>query len=179
MYGNCGKRVVPETANPNPVGYAKYYYQAEEPFLKSILRGKNVIMLRAPWVIGNGSWFQFLYKKPVLETGELPMYGDSGRVMSLITVEDCAALLIYYAMNAQPGIYNIYSHQMIYADFLELIRKSSKRVVDISPSKRLDRTTINSICTEIILGTNYPDLLNAYKLKNPLLDNYVERLMHS
>lgn len=178
MYGNCGKIAVTETALLNPAGYAKYYYRGEKPFLGGIDKGNNIVLLRAPWVLGNGSWFQQLYKKPAL-SGKLPMYGNGGRNMSLITVEDCAAMLVYYAMNTRPGIYNIYTHQMIYADFLDIIRKTADRPVNIVPPKKLDKTTNESICTEIVLGTDYPDLLKACELKNPLLDNYIERLMHS
>lgn len=177
MYGDHGKSATAEDEKLNPAGFAKYYYRGEKPFLERITKSKSIWLLRAPWVLGNGSWFQQLYKKPAL-SGRLPMYGNGGRDMSLITVEDCAAMLIYYALNAPPGIYNIYSHQMVYADFLDMVRKGSKRNVEISPPEKVDKTTKESICTEIVLGTNYLDLLKGYELKNPLLDNYIERIMH-
>lgn len=176
MYGNNPGKQCVETDKIQPAGFAKYYVFAEQPLLRAIKDGNaNIVMLRAPWIAGNGSWYTKLYEEFVLQHKKVPVYGDVNRRMSLISVEDCAGMLWHYATHAKTsGIYNIYTTQSIsYQEFVHAIAKAynTDNYVPYDKQKMLkftDKTTIDSICCDVVLSTNHKELLTGYK---PIYDS--------
>lgn len=171
MYGHQPGKTSVEADSLHPAGFAKYYHLAEKPLLKAISNNTaNIVMLRAPWIVGNGSWFAKLYEEHVLKQKKVPIYGNPDRHMSLISVDDCAGMLWHYATNAQAsGIYNIYTvGKLSYMQFLNYIAKAydTENYIAYNEEKMLkfaDKTTVDSICCEVVLDTQYKDLLNSYK----------------
>lgn len=176
MYGHNPGKVSMETDKLHPAGFGRYYYHAERPLLNAIHnKDSNIIMLRAPWILGKGSWFTQLYEQHIRKHKTVPVYGDEERRMSLVTVEDCARMLWHYALNAPlTGVYNICTfNNLLYGDFIECISKAYKteEVIHYDEStllKMMDKTTVASICCEVLQGTNHNKLLNSYQ---PLFTN--------
>ncbi|MBZ0097824.1 MAG: hypothetical protein K8F30_01990, partial [Taibaiella sp.] len=184
MYGHTPGKKSLETDVLQPVGFGRYYYYAERPILKALQKNDgNIIMLRAPWILGKGSWFSQLYEKHVFEKNAVPVYGDEHRRMSLVTVEDCAGMLWHYAVNAPAaGVYNIYTFGDIsYGSFIKSIGKAYQQQAVTYYNERkldeiMDKTTANSVCCEVLLDTQHPDLLNSYRPIFTDLDTYLTKL---
>lgn len=184
MYGHNPGKISVETDALKPTGFGSYYYYAERPILNALQKNDgNIIMLRAPWILGKGSWFSQLYEKHVFEKNAVPVYGDEHRRMSLVTVEDCAGMLWHYALNAPtPGIYNIYNFGDIsYKSFIERIAKAYKHSAKIHYNEEemyrmMDKTTASSILCEVVLSTNHRTLLNSYQPLCTDIDTYITQL---
>lgn len=185
MYGHHPGKASVETDSLHPAGFAKYYHLAEKPLLKAINnKTANVVMLRAPWIVGKGSWFAKLYEEHILKQKKVPIYGNPNRRMSLISVDDCAGMLWYYATNAQvAGIYNIYTAGSVsYAEFVNYVAKAynTENYVAYDEEKMLkfaDRTTVDSICCEVVLDTQYKELLNSYTPIHNNPETYISQLV--
>lgn len=184
MYGHNPGKTVLETNRVSPAGFGKYYHLAELPLLQAIKRGcNNIIMLRAPWILGNGSWFKQLYTRHIQQHASVPAYGSPGRRMSVITVEDCAGMLWHYATNTNAaGVYNIYTfHNILYSSFIQSVSNAFglTAITQYDEQKMrqtMDNTTVDSVCCEVVLGTNHEELLNGYVPLYPDLDDYLTQL---
>ena len=94
-YGDRGNDLVYPNDPISPVGYAEAYAIGEAPWRDEI--GKNVTLVRAPWVLGAGSWFNLLYM------GEsIPVFEDGSMWMSIVDVNDFATWL-WELMKKPPG----------------------------------------------------------------------------
>lgn len=186
MYGHNPGHIKDEKDDLRPAGFARYYFHAEKPLLGAINNGsQQVMMLRAPWIIGEGSWFKQLYTQYITKNHTVPVYGNANRKMSLITVEDCAAMLYHYAFNASFGkVYNIYGWQdIVYSDFINLISAAygcteKKQYTESDMLSVMDKTTVSSICCEIVLGTIHKDVLDKYNYIDNDLGGYINKLVN-
>lgn len=184
MYGHKPGNTFVETDVLNPTGFGKYYYYAERPMLKALgSNNSNIIMLRAPWILGKGSWFSQLYEQHILKKKSVPVYGNENRRMSVITVEDCARILWHYALNApHAGIYNIYTFEDVsYSRFIEGIAKAYRltnmaHYNEEDMNRIMDKTTISSILCEVVLDTNHNDILKNYQPLFTDIDTYIAQL---
>lgn len=182
MYGNNPDSYVNEDFAISPVGFARYYLHAEKPIMDAIDRGEdNVMMLRAPWILGEGSWFEQIYIKHLSLKGTVPVYGNAERKMSIITVEDCAAMLWHYALHALYGeVYNIYTFQKVsVADFTSIIEEFSNAEGKLYYSEEqlntmMDHTTKRSILSEIVLDTKHKQLQSQYSVIHTDLEKYIK-----
>lgn len=87
-YGDRGNEMVGIDSALAPKGYAKAYSIGEKPWLDFLGDGGSIHVVRAPWVLGPGSWFSMLYSGdtiPVIEGGE--------NWMSIISVDSLADYL--------------------------------------------------------------------------------------
>lgn len=85
-YGHRGEELVKSEDEVNPVGFAKSYSIAEKPFRDYELAGGKIGILRAPWVIGEGSWFTQMYLQPE----EIPIISKGEQWMSILSVKELA-----------------------------------------------------------------------------------------
>ena len=85
-YGNRGEELVRTDDEINPVGFAKSYSIAEKPFRDYLTQGNEIAIVRAPWVLGPGSWFSQIY----LGTNKIPIIGKGKQWMAVVSVEDLA-----------------------------------------------------------------------------------------
>ncbi len=184
VYGHNPGREVGEDAPPRPAGFAKFYFAAEQPFLEALQnKTANVIMLRAPWILGGESWFRQLYLSHILRHGEVPIYGNADRSMSIISVEDCAGMAWHYAQNAAPGIYNIYTFASVpYRSFTREISAllgdlPVRQYSEAECRKMFDSTASDAICCEVVLTTGNEQLMASYQPIHGDLPNYLGTLL--
>ena len=101
-YGDRGDELVKSDSEINPTGFAKSYAIAEAPFRKYHSNGDKVAIIRAPWVLGKGSWYEQMYDSmdhiPVLAKGE--------QWMSIITLEDLSKYIWDCVENESIGIFH-------------------------------------------------------------------------
>ncbi len=111
VYGSRGELETDESAPLNPVGFQKYYVQAEYPFLSAAKNGNvPVYITRVPWVLGPDSWFRQFYWRAMQNQHEIPCFGDGENLMSVVHLRDCADLIVRIseaaggnAMMQRPG----------------------------------------------------------------------------
>jgi nucleoside-diphosphate-sugar epimerase len=166
MYGNQqNESLANENSALNPVSYAKYYYRAEEPWLKAQLSGQGDIRFARPgWILGQDSWFRIFYWEPYIRSGKIPLYGDGSQLMSLIYIDDCAAQIVKLAEKGQRNQnLNIFSGPPIsQKNFAELLAKRLNTEVEQFPVSKLKmkygKTVTEALTSSIPLATNYPEL---------------------
>ncbi len=113
----------------------------------------------------------------------MPVYGNEQRLMSLVTVEDCAGLLWHYAIHAAyNSFYNIYTFQeVVYKDFLKMIadaysNNAFSNIPEEQMIKMTGKTLTESVTCEVVLDTLHNDLLDAYKPMHQNLESYIKEL---
>ena len=99
-YGNRDEDLVSTNSELNPIGYSKAYSIGEKPWLDYLDSGGDVKIVRAPWVIGPGSWFDMLYRGDIV-----PVVEGGSHWMSLVSVESLADFT-WSIVDARPGVYH-------------------------------------------------------------------------
>ncbi len=154
-----------EASSLNPISYSRQYVRGELPLLKAVNNTK-VILLRFPWLLGNGSWFRWFYLNNILSNNQIPLFGAGSNIMSLIDVEDAANLMISYGeSNYENGIFNIFSDSQIkQLSFAETISKVFECNIvpfdQIYP--KLEKAAHEAFLSNIELGTEFGDILEEY-----------------
>ena len=159
MYG-------PQTSEANeqtplkPIGYARAYLQAEEPFLNARNeRHLDARMARPAWILGPGSWFHAFFLDPAKKTGKVPYYGSGEQLMSVLSLKSCAVQLLRVADKGAPfSDQNLVCYapltqrdfSQILADILGL---PTIRVPESALLKRHGKTVTEALCTSIPIGT--------------------------
>ena len=74
MYGSSP--VPPDEDSPlHPVSFARQYYPGETPVLKALKQGRiPVMVIRFPWLLGAGSWFDWFYVRPMKKAQLCPHF---------------------------------------------------------------------------------------------------------
>ena len=149
-YGHRGEDLVHTDSILNPMGYAKAYSIGERPWVDTLHSGGGVKIVRAPWVLGPGSWFEMLYCEE-----KIPVFGDGSQWMSLVSVESLADFT-WSVLSDEPGVYHpplLYRCRQ--SDFAKIV--SEIRGVGISVVSRSGLTgkyvkmATDSICSSIRL----------------------------
>ena len=96
-YGDCGEVMVHPGAELNPIGYAEAYAVGEAPWRARA--GPGCTLVRAPWILGPGSWFSMLYSGPTV-----PCFGDGSMWMSIVDVNAFASWVWTVADEAPGGV---------------------------------------------------------------------------
>ena len=94
-YGARGDTLVHPDADVNPIGYAEAYAVGEAPWRARA--GPGCTVVRAPWILGPGSWFSMLYSGATV-----PCFGDGSMWMSIVEVEAFASW-IWSTVDEAPG----------------------------------------------------------------------------
>ena len=149
-YGHRGEDLVQTDSILNPVGYAKAYSIGERPWVDYLHSGGGVKIVRAPWVLGPGSWFEMLYCEE-----KIPVFGDGSQWMSLVSVESLADFT-WSVLTDEPGVYHpplLYRCRQ--SDFAKIV--SEIRGVGISLvnrpglTKKYGKMATDSICSSMRL----------------------------
>ena len=85
-YGHRDEELVKNDDEINPTGFAKSYSIAEKPFRDYLSQHNDIAIIRAPWVLGPGSWFIQMY----LMANKIPIIGNGKQWMAIVTVDDLA-----------------------------------------------------------------------------------------
>ena len=96
-YGDCGEALVHSGTEVRPVGYAEAYAVGEAPWRARA--GPACTVVRAPWILGPGSWFSMLYSGPTV-----PCFGDGSMWMSIVELESFASWVWTTADEAPGGV---------------------------------------------------------------------------
>lgn len=151
VYGDCEGGAADETAPLDPIAFQKDYVKAEYPFLEHLGSDLPISIVRPPWVIGPGSWFQQFYVEPFRQTGKIRQYGDGENMMSLIHVEDCARQITEVALSSEHGeIYNLFSCEPVsHAEFCaitaDLLQAEITKVTNEQLLKKYGRTVYDAL----------------------------------
>lgn len=149
-YGHRGDDVVHTDSTLNPVGYAKAYSIGERPWVDYLNSGGGVKIVRAPWVLGPGSWFEMLYCDETT-----PLFGDGRQWMSLVSVESLADFT-WSTLSDEPGVYH---PQLLYrcrqSDFAKIVSEIRGVGISVVSRSRLTRKygkmATDSICSSVRL----------------------------
>ncbi len=185
MYGNQKKdSFVNENSALNPVSYAKFYYHAEEPWLKTQLSEQLDIRFARPgWIPGQDSWFRIFYWEPYIRTGKIPLYGDGSQFMSLIYIDDCATQIVKLAEKGKRNQnLNLFSGPPISQNnFAELLAKRLNAEIEHFPVSKLKmkygKTVAEALTSSIPLTTNYPELNSSDSFFYPNVPAMLEKVI--
>jgi len=149
-YGHRGEELVQTDSILNPVGYAEAYSIGERPWVDYLYSGGGVKVVRAPWVLGPGSWFEMLYCDE-----KIPVFGDGSQWMSLVSVESLADFT-WSVLSDEPGVYHpplLYRcRQSDFAKIVSEIRGVGISVVSRSGlTRKYGKMATDSICSSIRL----------------------------
>ena len=149
-YGHRGEDLVHTDSILNPMGYAKAYSIGERPWVDYLHSGGGVKIVRAPWVLGPGAWFEMLYCEE-----KIPVFGDGSQWMSLVSVESLADFT-WSVLSDEPGVYHpplLYRcRQSDFAKIVSEIRGVGISVVSRSGlTRKYGKMATDSICSSIRL----------------------------
>ena len=149
-YGHRGEELVQTDSILNPVGYAEAYSIGERPWVDYLYSGGGVKVVRAPWVLGPGSWFEMLYCEE-----KIPVFGDGSQWMSLVSVESLADFT-WSVLSDETGVYHpplLYRcRQSDFAKVVSEIRGVGTSVVSRSRlTRKYGKMATDSICSSIRL----------------------------
>ena len=149
-YGHRGEDLVHTDSTLNPVGYAEAYSIGERPWVDYLHSGGGVKVVRAPWVLGPGSWFEMIYCDEII-----PVFGDGRQWMSLVSVESLADFT-WSILSDEPGVYHpplLYRcRQSDFAKIVSEIRGVGTSVVSRSGlTRKFGKMAADSICSSIRL----------------------------
>jgi len=155
----------------NPLSYARQYIRGEKPFLKNPDAYPHpVLVLRFPWLLGNGSWFSWFYLKNIRQLKPIPLFGKGENHMSIIDANDAAQLMVLYAeQGIGGGVYNIFSpYTYKQKEFLVLVRQQfGCEIADYTHlyGHNIEKTALEAFFSNILLTTGYPDILREFPFK--------------
>ena len=149
-YGHRGEELVQTDSILNPVGYAEAYSIGERPWVDYLHSGGGVKVVRAPWVMGPGSWFEMLYCEE-----KIPVFGDGSQWMSLVSVESLADFT-WSVLSDEPGVYHpplLYRCRQ--SDFAKIVSEIRGVAISVVSRSRLTRKygkmATDSICSSMRL----------------------------
>lgn len=168
MYGNQAQ---PHDENSplRPISYAKQYYLGEVPISIAATRNDpSVVILRFPWLLGNGSWFKWFFIETIKKHGAIAGIGSMDNKMEIVDVDDAGKLMIEYAKVVEnSGIYNIYSKKSVsQAAFVEATSNAFnvpvKSYSDIFKQK-MEKEVLEAFTSNILLKSDYNDILERFE----------------
>lgn len=172
MYGSHPGKIIDESFPLNPSSFARQYYIAELPIINAIKK-QQAVMIRLPWVIGKGSWFQWNFIKPMTSLGTVPLYGEGNNVMTFVDVDIIGDAIKIILRTNFTGLINLFNPELLYQkDWVTLLSEiSGKPVKKLSPEElnNLPVTVQEAFSTEIALGSMHKTLQQQLAaLHNPL-----------
>lgn len=183
MYGNS-RHPVDETAALDPISFARMYQYAERPFVRISQQSHQGHILRVPWVLGNGSWFQRFYLEPMLHEGYIPLYGKGDNVMTFIDRSDLGSAAIRISRIPQVSVANLfmddYISQEMFAEILHTLsglpirRHSDTEVLRMGGSALLEAftsnihlNTIHDACRQVLAQNRFATVEEMLRVRLP------------
>ncbi len=160
MYGQSNGVPHDESAPLATISFARAYVNAEQPFLKTLSNGnQQITLLRAPWVLGAGSWFDWVYVKHYRDHKSIPLFGSGDNHMHFIHLRDLAKSIVSCAEKSEiKGIRNVFSPDVLpQRDFAQLLSQELNCAIDSSVGK-YEADLQEAFSSNIVLSTNHSDL---------------------
>ena len=147
MYGNG--RFNDQEKKLNPLSFAREYFTAEKPIVQAAKYDSSALkvqIIRVPWVLGNGSWYQAFYHQYTLKHKAIPLYGDGQNLMSFVGTKSIAKgldLIYQNKENKQPVFHLAYSQTWTQQEFVRHLATQFQL-----PIKKIDLATFQSAIQE-------------------------------
>ncbi len=161
-----------EDAPISPASFAKHYYKTELPWLNA--RKHNVLdvrFARPGWIVGADSWFRKFFWEPMQQWKKIPCYGSGNQVMSLVHINDCAALIDALSRFGSRGQnLNVFTGPPVrQKEFCELLAGiTGMEITTVSYHKlrkQYGETIARALTTSIPMGTKYPELYSKAAIR--------------
>ena len=172
-----------ENAAWNPVAYARYYLNAEKPWLSTQYHSLLDIRFARPgWIAGSGSWVETFYVKPYVNSGSIPLYGSGRQLMSLVHITDCVSQIVNLA---ERGAYkqdlNVFAGPPVtQQEFAERLAHQLNTTVESLPVEKIRKlygqTVTEALTTSIPMTTLYPQLNSSPSLNYPDVSSIVKAI---
>jgi nucleoside-diphosphate-sugar epimerase len=182
MYGSSPSPVY-EDAPLNPASYARQYYRGEIPILEALKAGNvPVIVLRMPWLLGKGSWFEWFYLRTMEKHRMVPLFGDGANLMEVLDIRDAARMAVKYAIDPETrGIFNLVTPkpvtQMEFAGKVSDLSGFPVRDYREAFQGKLEKEALQAFTSNIVLATKYPDLIAGFHYTS--LEESLKRLLEN
>ena len=185
-YGSHGEEPVTEETPLTPTSFSRDYHHAELPWLRALRTNDvPVIIVRPPWVLGPGSWFEAYYRRFIERERAVPLYGPGDNWMSLVHVEDCAGLLEHTARRAPPmSVVNLFAgaplRQAELAERLARLTALPIRRMSLEDlQRRLGRAVRQAFDFSARIGTVHSALHASYRVEHQDLDDDLAVLLRN
>lgn len=166
-YGN-NENPAFENSPISPLSYARQYIKGEFPIINNCKsEDYPIIILRLPWLLDKGSWFDWFYLQNIRKFGTIPLFGNGDNKMAIIDIADAVKLILKYASQKDlHGIYNIFSPNILtQLEFANAVKKTfGSRVLSYEKiyTDKLEIEALEAFTSNIIPATNYMDIISKY-----------------
>ena len=161
MYGNSRPGASHTEDSPiHPVSFARDYAPLEQPILATLDdKQVNTLIVRVPWVLGDGSWFRWVYQAHYQKTGKLPVFGQGHNAMHFVLLKDLARWLIQLGLDPfVTGVRNLYSSTVLtQRDFVARMQRLLECEID-THTEHYETAIREALSSNIVLSSNYPEV---------------------
>lgn len=163
MYGSSPSPL-DEDSPIHPVSFASQYHRGEIPILNAEKSGKiPVMVMRFPWLLGRGSWFEWFYLRTMEKSSTVPLFGNGDNKMEVLDIRDATKMVMRYAFeNEGSGIFNLVSAKAItqleFASAISSVSGMPVRDYREVFHGHLEKEALQAFSSNIVLATKYPHL---------------------
>jgi len=174
-YGERGDDLVNPDDKIYPIGFAKSYSVAEKPFIEYQRKGGRIGIVRAPWVLGNGSWFTQMYLQPE----KVPLIHQGKQWMSIVTVEELAKYAWGAVLDEKIGVLHPkLTYRCRQEEFAKIVAEVSSKPVKKHGRLKMsgwDKQMRESILASIRLDDGYDNESESHEARQNLL-SYIQEI---
>jgi nucleoside-diphosphate-sugar epimerase len=180
MYGSSDS-ASNEDSPLNPVSYARQYFPGEKPVIEAVHKEDfPVTVVRLPWLLGKGSWFEWFYLRPMLSAKAIPLFGKGENLMEIVDILDTAKIISKRVLeNKHHGILNLVSagavSQLDFATAISEVTGLPIRDYEEVFRKKPEKAAIEAFTSNIVLATKHKEVFEGF-LYTPLKDS-IERIL--
>lgn len=183
-----GSLMYGESSNPhfekspiNPISYARQYVRIETPIIKSLeQKDNNHLVIRVPWVLGDGSWFQWIYADHFKKTGAIPLFGAGNNQMQFISRKSLAKTALSMAIDPKVnGIRNVFGETMMsQLGFAQMMTNQLKCELD-SNTNFYEKAIQEAFQANIVLDSSFAFDRETREQFNGQLNELVQGLLQN
>jgi len=156
-YGDRGEELIRPNDDIKPTGYARSYAIAEKPFRDFLADGNKIALIRAPWVLGAGSWFPVMYLAPK----QIPILKGGAQWMSILSVDDLADCVWDLVQTPETGVLHptltFRCRQKDFANIVHLVTSKPMRKIGALRIRKMELQMRESILASIKLDDGRND----------------------
>lgn len=156
-YGDRGEELIRPNDDIKPTGYARSYAIAEKPFRDFLADGNKIALIRAPWVLGAGSWFPVMYLAPK----QIPILKGGAQWMSILSVDDLADCVWDLVQTPETGVLHptltFRCRQKDFANIVHMVTSKPMRKIGALRIRKMELQMRESILASIKLDDGRND----------------------
>lgn len=155
-----------EDAPLRPISFARHYFRTEKP-LVAAKQSLDIRLIRVPWILGEGSWFAWVYAAHFRKTGKVPLFGKGDNLMHFIFRKDLSPLLFEYALHSTHRTNNLFSPVVLtQAAFANKLARLLNAQVDRVSHNKYEKAIHEAFTSNIELATCHPEILNGFSFSD-------------